>query len=611
MRKKTPLLVCLLCLLAGVFLARLPSTIAAIQAQFIQPAAAVVNWRDALRESHELILERYVSDPDPDLLLRGALKGMTDALDDPYTEFIPPADRDTFEKDITGRFVGIGASVGVQDGWLTIAYPLEGSPAYKAGVLAGDRIIRIGSASTKGFTLDDGVKHLMGEPGTNVELTVLRGYATRTSGTAADGRRTPGEPEEVKIEITRGQIAAKSTHGFRWLGEAGRMGDWDYTIDPSRGIVYLRLTQFTPSLAAEIKAALQGLNAKGLILDLRDNPGGVLDQAVAVSDLFLASGTIVSTRGRGNDEQVYSAKPGSPLESLPLAVLVNQSSASASEIVAGALQDNGRAVVVGVRTFGKGLVQRVEPLHSVPGAQLKLTEQHYYLPSGRLIQRTDDSKAWGVDPSPGFYVPLTDEQQIALARVRRDMETIRPLTSNSTWADNQAPKSPLYGVAVAWNNAAWIKSSLGDPALAAALEAMQHRIDTGATSTQPWVATADTLPDQVKRIGAAELLQLSRVRERVLRQLARVERRMDAIDSGQDTQTEAQRALSFWDDEIDTTGGRVEVYDKAGKRVALLDVTGPDLERWLLDAQVRLHATDSPATVEAAPATPPPAEKHP
>lgn len=583
MRKKLPVLICLVCVLSGVLLARLPSTIAAIQAQFVQPAAAV-NWRDALRESHELILDRYVSNPDPDVLLRGALKGMTDALDDPYTEFIPPTERETFEKDITGRFVGIGASVGVQDGWLTIAYPLEGSPAYKAGILAGDRIIKIGEASTKGFTLDDGVKHLMGEPGTKVELTVLRGRGEQA-----------GRAEEVKLEITRGQIAARSTHGFRWLSEAGRSGDWDYAMDPVRRIVYLRLAQFTPSLAGEVKEALKGLNAQGLILDLRDNPGGVLDQAVAVSDLFLARGTIVSTRGRGDDEQVYTARPGSPLELLPLAVLVNQSSASASEIVAGSLQDNGRAIVVGVRTFGKGLVQRVEPLRTVPGAQLKLTEQHYYLPSGRLIQRTDDSKTWGVDPSPGFYVPLSDEQQVALARVRRDMETIRPHTAEARWAKNQEPKSPLYGSDAGWSDPAWLRDRLGDAQLAAALGALQQHMDAKQGDEAPWPPTGGAVPEQVKRIGSAELLQLGRVRERVLRQLARIERRMDAIDSGQDTQAEAQRPVSFWDDEIEVTGGRVEVYDKAGKRVALLDVTGPDLERWLLDAQVRPHPTGEAA----------------
>ncbi len=593
MRKRAPALVCVLFLLLGVFLARLPSTIAALQSQFAGPSAAAVNWSDALRESHQLILDHYVSKPDPDALLKGALQGMTDALDDPYTEFIPPAAKGTFEKDITGRFVGIGASVGVQDGWLTIAYPLEGSPAYKAGILAGDRIIRIGDLSTKGFTVEDGVKSLMGEPGTQVELGVLRGYLP-----------DQGPEEEVKVAITRGQIAARSTKGFRWMAAGspgGTSGDWDYTLDATRGIVYVRLTQFTPTVAGELQSVLRALDAQGLILDLRDNPGGVLDQAIAVTDLFLESGRIVSTKGRGDDEQVYTARPGSAFAGLPVAVLVNQSSASASEIVAGALQDNQRAIVVGTRTFGKGLVQRVEPLQTVPGAQLKLTEQHYYLPSGRLIQRTDDSKEWGVDPSPGFYLPLTDEQAVVLGRVRREMDTIRPLTSNPKWSSNQAPKAPLYGEAAMWNDAKWVAETLGDPQLAAALAAMQSRLDAPRDVAAVWVPTGQGAPDQVKRITSTEMLQLGRVRERVLRQLARIERRMDAIDSGDEPKPDALRLASLWADEIDLTGGSLEVLDKAGKRVALLDVTGPDVERWLLDAQVKPRADPSTAIAPAPP----------
>ncbi|MFN0012454.1 MAG: S41 family peptidase [Phycisphaerales bacterium] len=590
MRKRAPALVCVLFLLLGAFLARLPSTIAALQSQFTPPSAAAVNWNDALRESHQLILDHYVSKPDTDALLKGALQGMTDALDDPYTEFIPPAAKDTFEKDITGRFVGIGASVGVQDGWLTIAYPLEDSPAYKAGILAGDRIIRIGDVSTKGFSVEDGVKHLMGEPGTRVELGVLRGYLP-----------DQGPEEEVRVAITRGQIAARSAKGFRWMAGRGSLGDWDYTLDAARGIVYVRLTQFTPTVASELQGVLRVLDPRGLILDLRDNPGGVLDQAIAVSDLFLESGTVVSTKGRAGDEQVYKARSGGAFAELPVAVLVNQSSASASEIVAGALQDNNRAIVVGTRTFGKGLVQRVEPLRTVPGAQLKLTEQHYYLPSGRLLQRTDDAKEWGVDPSPGFYVPLTDEQAVVLARVRREMDTIRPLTSNPKWSGNQAPKATLYGDAAAWADAKWVGEALGDTQLAAALAAMQARLDAGGDATADWTPTGADAPEEVNRIATSEMLQLGRVRERVLRQLARIERRMDAIDVGEEPKPEALRLASLWADEIDLTGGSLEVLDKAGKRVALLDVTGPDVERWLLDAQVKPRGEPGPAIVPAPP----------
>ncbi len=338
----------------------------------------------------------------------------------------------------------------------------------------------------------------------------------------------------------------------------------------------------------------------GLILDLRDNPGGLLDEALTIVDMFVDSGVMLSTKGRTARESAggigvgrgatsgttFKANRGGPLVNMPTVVLVNQSSASASEIVAGALQDLGRAVVVGTRSFGKGLVQRIEPLTRVEGAELKLTEQHYFLPSGRLIQRTDDAKTWGVDPSPGYYVPLTDDESLDVFLTRREMEVIRPagaprLTERATPGLKLRPV--LTGPQADWASPAWLRGTLRDPQLAAAAEAIQIRVASG--EFRPTGIEAAEV--QMRGIAMAELTRLERLRKRFESELDRVEKRMLAIEDGKPAAPKAPPDL--WDNALDLIGGHVDVYDKDGNVIATLDVTGNDVERWLMDADLKLR----------------------
>lgn len=506
---------------------------------------------DPLLEVKDILSRRYVEAPDDAAMQLGAINGMVGALNDPYTEYVPPAATREFNKDLTGDFVGIGVQVIVRDGWLTVVTPLEDTPAFKAGIMPDDRIVEIEGKSTQGLTGDQCVDLLTGEPGTNVSFVVERGS------------------QRLPITITRERIVTRTVKGFHWEPAPGG-GQWKYLIDPARRVAYVRLTQFTPTSGSEMGDALRAMGADrgaiaGLILDLRWNPGGVLADAIEIADLFLADGVIVSTRGRAAPEEIARAKKDGTLPDFPLVVLVNGASASASEILAGALAENKRAVILGTRTFGKGLVQGVLPIPSSRGGQLKITEQRYYLPSGRSIHRSDDSAEWGVDPTDGFYLPMTDEELAELARVRRDEERL-------------GRESAASGAE--WSNPEWIVQRLKDPQLAAALRAVQARIDTGE-----WTPTGRPT-EKGAAVAGDELRRLRLARERYLRDLARLDRRIDSLENTAVGGAAASPA-DFWDDAIDLTGGTLKVFDKDGKVVATLRITGNNLERWLIDADVK------------------------
>ncbi len=507
---------------------------------------------DPLIEIKAAVSRRFVDAPDEDAMQLGAIQGMLEALNDPYTEYVPPTDTREFNKDLTGDFVGIGVQIVTRDGWLTVITPLEDTPAFKAGIMPDDRIVEIEGTSTFGKTGDECVDLLAGEPGKPVSIVVERA-----------GERIP-------ITLMRERILARTVKGFHFDGdEGGGGGSWRYHIDPDRRIAYLRLTQFTPTSAAELRDALLAIGAdrgevSGLILDLRWNPGGVLNDAVEIADLFIDDGVICSTRGRAVPEEVYRARKDGTLPDFPLVVLANGASASASEIVAGSLSEAGRAVVVGARTFGKGLVQAVVSIPGSKGGQLKFTEQRYYLASGRCIQRTDDSPEWGVDPTDGFYIPMTDAELVELARVRREEEQLGRVRAEA--GEN-------------WSDPAWIVERLKDPQLAAALKAVQARIDSGqwTPTGQPLVKGGAIASDELKRTRLA--------RERFLRDLMRLDQRIEALEAAAETgQEPAPR--DFWDDALDLTGGKVQVFDRDGKPVATLRITGNNLERWLIDAEV-------------------------
>ncbi len=526
---------------------------------------------DELIEVKQLISSRYVDSPDEKALREGAIKGMVEALNDPYTIYVPSSDTSQFNKDLTGEYIGIGALVNGQDGWLTIVSPLEDSPAFRSGLMPQDRIVAVEGKTTENLAIDKCVDLLMGQPGSVVHLTVER-----------QGERFP-------LEITRERIKTRNVKGFH--RDAADPNTWQYMIDPVRQIAYVRLTQFTPNCAQELFTALRSVGAdtgdlKGLVLDLRGNPGGLLNEAEAIADLFLEDGIIVSTRGRAYQEKVTRAHRDGTLPNFPMAVLVDGQSASASEVLAGALTENNRAIVVGSRSFGKGSVQLVVELPSGKGSELKMTEQGYFLPSGRSLSRKDDSASWGVDPTEGFYVPVTPQQVNAMMEVRRREEIIssrkaagQPVSEAAETAGD--PKSAA--TPADWSNPEWILTALKDEQLSAAIKAVQGKIDTGK-----WTATGEKGVETGK-ISIAELQQLRLFHERLERELVRTEKRMDAIEAASPVAKDAPKP-DLWADTIDLTGGKLEVRDKDGKVIATLNITGNNLERWLLDADVKKPA---------------------
>ncbi len=326
---------------------------------------------------------------------------------DPFSSIIWPTDVEEFRKTTQGEFSGVGIQIQTDDdGSLKVVSPLEDSPAYKAGIKAGDVITQIDGKSAKGITLNQAVKSITGEKGTLVTLTV----------------RGPEGASKV-YPIKRETIHVASIKGY--LHKPG--GGWEWFVDPAQKVAYMRLTNFTQDTSKELDRAVEVLKeqgAKAVILDLRYNPGGLLTAATEVCDKFLSEGVIVSThpdRETGNPPTIAKAKKDDDECNLPLIVLVNQYSASASEIVSGCLKDNHRATIVGERTFGKGSVQMLFPLDRT--TLLKLTTSHYYLPNGVCIHREENSSTWGVDPD--VTIEMTPEQMRAAIDARQDLDILR------------------------------------------------------------------------------------------------------------------------------------------------------------------------------------------
>ena len=341
-------------------------------------------------------------------LLETALEGMLQQLD-PHSTFISTNDWTQFRRQIEGKFGGIGIQVDIDPdtGRLRVVAPMVGTPAYEAGVLAGDQILEIDGQTAEGMSPDKAVEVLTGRPGTDVKLSVLH--------------ENSEEPET--IAITRAIIEVPSI-----LGDHRKPDDeWEFMIDKDKKIGYVRITSFIQSSAEDLKKVLDQLKEqgmRGLILDLRDDPGGLLSAAVEVSDLFLGDGEIVSTKGRNTQPKTFKAQKDSPFEDVPMVVLVNQNSASASEIVSAALQDHHRATVVGQRSYGKGSVQNIFELDN-GNSVLKLTVASYYRPSGENIHRFRTSKAtdqWGVSPDKGCEVKLSFSEYRNWSAGRRDRD---------------------------------------------------------------------------------------------------------------------------------------------------------------------------------------------
>ncbi len=320
----------------------------------------------------------YVEEVSDDELLEHAIRGMLQGLD-PHSAYLNTEEFNELRIGTTGEFGGLGIEVGMEDGFVKVVSPIDDTPAAKAGVLAGDLIIRLDDTPVKGLSLNDAVKLMRGKPGSELTLTIIR----------------EGADKPLSIDIERAVIKTTSVRH--------RMLDEDFG--------YLRISNFQTKTTADLLKAVKKMNKendglKGLVLDLRNNPGGVLSGAVGVSDAFLNDGMIVYTDGRENDSKLrYDATDGDILDGAPLIVMVNGGSASASEIVAGAMQDHGRAIVLGSKTFGKGSVQTIQDLPA--GGAVKLTTSRYFTPKGRSIQ------ALGIEPDistkPGSWTRPDDE----------------------------------------------------------------------------------------------------------------------------------------------------------------------------------------------------------
>ena len=337
-------------------------------------------------------------------------EGATATLDD-FSGVIWPRQMHTIRRSMQGKFSGVGIKITRENGQLTVESPLPGTPAFRAGIQADDIIAEVDGADTSTWSLDKAVRQITGPKGTVVTLGIER----------------RGEEELIDYDIRRAEIEIASVLGWR------RQGDdkWDYMIDPDSRIGYVRISQFLPQTADDLDAAVQKMqdagDVKGLIVDLRFNPGGLLDAAVAVADRFVKEGPIVfNVDGDGqrvNDgRQPRHAEAQRTYKHFPVVVLINQGSASASEIVSGALQDYGRAVVLGTRSFGKGSVQDVVAL-AQGEALLKLTTQHYMLPEGRIIHRRPNDETWGI--APDLKIEMTDEQAADAIEFRRQVDVLR------------------------------------------------------------------------------------------------------------------------------------------------------------------------------------------
>ena len=363
-------------------------------------AADVANYQEleTFMSVYERVKAQYVDKVDDHTLIKGAIDGMLASLD-PHSSYAEASDFDQLKATTDGNYGGLGLSVSIEDGAVKVIAPTEDTPAWKAGIKAGDYITHINGELVYGLTLDEAVTKMRGEPGTPIKLTIVR----------------PGRDKPFDVAMNRERIELRPV---KW--------------EIKDGIGYININTFTGNVAEQTKAALIGIDKAtgghplGYVVDLRSNPGGLLDQAVDVADDFLDSGEIVSQRGRTKDDiERYYARPGDMAHGLPVIVLTDAGTASASEIVAGALQDHRRAIVMGETSFGKGSVQTV--VQTGPESALRLTTARYYTPSGRSVQ------AGGIEPD--VPVPQLSDPDYKDRKVVREADLRRHLLAQAKVED--------------------------------------------------------------------------------------------------------------------------------------------------------------------------------
>ena len=381
-------------------------------------------------ETFQQIEANYVRDVDRRELMEAAIRGMLTELDQ-YSSFIPPRSVKRFTQMVEQEFGGIGISVNVRNQQVVVVSPLPGTPAHKAGIRAGDIIWEVEGEPAKDLQLSGVIGKLQGPIGRPVTLSVLHA----------------GEEEPVEMTLSRELIKSPTIRGERYKDDAS----WDYMLKADPKIGYVRMSQFSRYTAEELRDAVDNLVAdgmQGLVLDLRFNPGGLLESAIEIADMFLASGEIVSVKGRNVSNRSWNAQQKGTYADFPMAVLVNAYSASASEVLSACLQDNKRAVVVGERTWGKGSVQNVIRLEDGESA-LKLTTASYHRPSGVNIHRFPKMRStdiWGVTPDEGFTLAYTaaEWRDWDADRDKRDIVVDPGLAEESNFDDRQLSAAVGY-----------------------------------------------------------------------------------------------------------------------------------------------------------------------
>ena len=539
----------LLALLLAALLFRIPYALAERSQDY--------EWLDPVVEARRILVDNFVDPIDHEATQDAVISALVDSLDDPYTTYVPEEDEEAFTKAMRGTYAGIGAEVTIRDGYLAIVSPMRDSPALRAGIRAGDLVLSVEGISTEGKTVEDCVGLLSGPANTDV-----------------DARIRDLDGNEKDITITRAFIQTRTIRGLKRVGEG-----WEHCLDPDLGLHYVRVTQFNQDTVAELQSVLRPFGGEqkslnGIILDLRDDPGGALPSAVAMADLFLSSGDIVRVEPRKGTPQQYSAESRGTLPAdIPMIVMINGSSASASEIVAGALQDNGRAKVLGTRSFGKGSVQEVRPLR-YGGGVLKFTIAHYILPSGRNLHRRPDATVWGVDPD--YVVPISDADYFAMITKRREFEVI---------SESDAERGPVAHSRDDCVPLSWVRDTIADEQLARAADILADRLG-GAAWPEP------TVKDAGQVALAQERRRVSAVRADLLERLQTVENELAKMEGTIDEGSE----FDLIPDDAEVAGGTITVRAADGTVIGTFTVESGDVEAAL--QALELERADADASGE-------------